>query len=32
MRRALERKPWEGEFDALEGVVLHEQVSELLAG
>jgi NTE family protein len=31
MRQALERKPWEGEFDALEGVVLHEQVSELLA-
>src|SRR5262244_2408108 len=29
-RRALDRKPWDGEFDALEGVILHEQVSELV--
>jgi NTE family protein len=29
-RRALDRKAWEGEFDALEGVILHEQVSELV--
>ena len=30
-RRALEKKAWDGGFDALEGVVLHEQVSELVA-
>jgi NTE family protein len=30
-KRALDRMAWEGEFDALEGVVLHDQISELMA-
>lgn len=28
-KRALERKPWEGEFDPLAGVILHEQETSL---
>jgi NTE family protein len=29
--RALQRKPWEDDCDPLEGVILHEQASELIA-
>ena len=29
--RALQRKPWEDDCDPLEGVILHEQISELMA-
>jgi len=28
-RRVLEQAPWQGEFDPLEGVILHEQVMEV---
>jgi NTE family protein len=27
--RAFERKPWQGEFDPLEGVILHENADEM---
>jgi NTE family protein len=27
-RRAIERKPWQGDFDPLEGVILHERAEE----
>ena len=30
-RRALGRAPWEGEFDPLQGIILHEQMSELFS-
>jgi NTE family protein len=30
-RRALEQKPWEREFDPLEGVILHEQMGTMVA-
>ncbi len=29
--RAIERKPWQGEFDQLEGVILHESADDTLA-
>jgi NTE family protein len=29
--RAIERKPWQGEFDALEGVILHEPIDDVAA-
>ena len=28
--RALEQAPWEGEFDPLEGVILHEPEAEMM--
>ena len=31
-RRALEQAPWQGEFDPLEGVILHEQPMDAAAG
>jgi NTE family protein len=27
-RRAIERAPWQGEFDPLDGVILHEPAEE----
>jgi NTE family protein len=27
-RRAIERKPWQGDFDPLEGVILHEHTGD----
>jgi len=29
--RALERAPWQGEFDPIEGIILHEAVPDLPA-
>jgi hypothetical protein len=28
-RRAIERKLWQGDFDALEGVILHENADDM---